>query len=70
MFGIRGLEWIILLVIILLIFGPSKIPALAKSIGKSITEFRKGVKSVGKKSVESTLEITNSVEVTDENQKA
>ena len=44
MFGIRGWEWIILLVIILLIFGPSKIPDLAKSVGKAITEFRKGVK--------------------------
>jgi len=44
MFNIRGFEWIIVLVIILLIFGPSKIPALAKSVGKAITEFKKGLK--------------------------
>ncbi len=44
MFGIRGWEWIILLVIILLIFGPSKIPDLARSVGKAITEFKKGIK--------------------------
>ncbi len=46
MFGIKGMEWVILLVIVLLIFGPAKIPALAKSVGKAITEFRKGVKGV------------------------
>jgi len=44
MFGIRGWEWIILLVIIILIFGPSKIPDLARSVGKAVTEFRKGIK--------------------------
>jgi len=43
-FGIHGWEWIILLVIILLIFGPAKIPDLARSLGKSIAEFRKGLK--------------------------
>lgn len=42
--GIHGWEWIILLVIIILIFGPSKIPDLARSVGKAITEFRKGIK--------------------------
>jgi len=44
MFNIRGYEWIIILVIILLIFGPSKIPSLAKSVGKAISEFKKGIK--------------------------
>jgi sec-independent protein translocase protein TatA len=44
MFNIRGWEWIILLVIVILIFGPSKIPDLARSVGKAVTEFRKGIK--------------------------
>jgi len=44
MFNIRGWEWIILLVIVILIFGPAKIPELARSVGKAVTEFRKGIK--------------------------
>ena len=44
MFGIRGWEWIIILVVVLIIFGPSKLPGLARSVGKSITEFRGGLK--------------------------
>lgn len=43
---IRGWEWVVILVAILLIFGPSKIPQLAKSVGQAITEFKKGIKSV------------------------
>ena len=44
MFGIRGWEWIIILVVVLLIFGPSKLPGLARSVGRSISEFRGGIK--------------------------
>lgn len=43
---IRGWEWVVILVAILLIFGPSKIPQLAKSVGQAVTEFKKGIKSV------------------------
>lgn len=40
-FGV-GHWWIILaLVVILIIFGPSKLPELAGSVGKAIREFRK-----------------------------
>jgi|WetSurMetagenome_2_1015567.scaffolds.fasta_scaffold875204_1 sec-independent protein translocase protein TatA len=41
---IRGWEWIILLIAVILIFGPAKIPELARSVGKAISEFRKGIK--------------------------
>jgi sec-independent protein translocase protein TatA len=44
MWNIRGWEWIIILVIILLLLGPSKIPGLAKALGKSVSAFRGGVK--------------------------
>ena len=39
--GFRGAEWIIILIIILIIFGPTKLPQLAKGLGQAIREFRK-----------------------------
>jgi len=43
MFGLRGQELLIVLLIILLIFGARKLPDLARSLGASAKEFRKGV---------------------------
>lgn len=40
---IRGQELIIILVIVLVLFGASRLPALARSIGQSAKEFRKGL---------------------------
>jgi len=39
-----GPELIIILVIVVLLFGAKKLPDLGGSVGKSIKEFRKGVK--------------------------
>ncbi len=41
----HGWEWIIILAILLLLFG-KRLPEVGRSLGKGITEFRKGVKSV------------------------
>lgn len=47
MFGKLGTsELLIIFVIILLVFGPSKLPALAKSMGQAIKEFKKGTREV------------------------
>lgn len=40
---IRGQELIIILVIVLVLFGATRLPALARSIGQSAKEFRKGL---------------------------
>ncbi|MBN1865693.1 twin-arginine translocase TatA/TatE family subunit [Candidatus Sumerlaeota bacterium] len=36
-------EWIILLVIVLLLFGPKKLPQLSRAIGRSIRDFKRGL---------------------------
>lgn len=47
MFGKIGMgELLIILVVVLLIFGPTKLPALAKSMGQAVKEFRKGTQEV------------------------
>jgi sec-independent protein translocase protein TatA len=44
--GIGAPELIILLVVILLLFGSTKLPKLAKSLGEAQKEFKKGVADV------------------------
>lgn len=39
-------EWVVVLVVVLLLFGGRKIPELARSLGKSIKEFKKGAQEV------------------------
>ena len=46
-----GMEFLIILAIIIILFGAKKIPDLAKGIGSGIKEFRKGLKGNEKKEI-------------------
>ncbi len=39
-------ELVIILVIALIIFGPSKLPQLGKAVGQTVKEFRKSTKEI------------------------
>ncbi len=41
MFGLGGQELLLILFVVLLFFGPSKLPELARGLGKGIREFKK-----------------------------
>ncbi|MBP2674667.1 MAG: tatB [Deltaproteobacteria bacterium] len=48
MFGIGFQEMIIILVVVLIVFGPKRLPDLAKSMGKGLAEFKKASDEVRK----------------------
>jgi sec-independent protein translocase protein TatA len=43
MFGLGTQELMVILVIVLVLFGGSKLPEIARSLGKSMHEFKKGI---------------------------
>ena len=53
-----GWEWIIILVVALLIFG-RRLPEIAHNIGKSLTEFKKGIHEAEKTKDELADDIKN-----------
>jgi len=50
----RGAEWIIILIIVLLLFGPGRIGKIAGELGKGIKAFRDGLGKGDQESGEST----------------
>ncbi len=46
MFGIGMPELLVILLICLLIFGASKLPEIGRALGKTIREFKKGMKEI------------------------
>lgn len=44
--NISGIEWVLIFVAALLLFGPKKLPELGKSIGKGIREFKKATSGI------------------------
>ena len=48
MFGLGYQELLIILVVVLILFGANRLPELAKSLGSSVKEFKKGVNESSK----------------------
>ena len=63
MFGLGYQELLIILVIVLILFGANRLPELAKSLGSSVKEFKKGVN-------EATKDDTTAAAKKDEDKKA
>jgi sec-independent protein translocase protein TatA len=55
MFGIGIWEILAILLVVLLLFG-SRLPSLARSLGQSIIEFKKGMKEIQQPSDQDKLE--------------
>ncbi|MBN1992289.1 MAG: twin-arginine translocase TatA/TatE family subunit [Anaerolineae bacterium] len=43
--GLGGWEWLIILIIVIVLFGGSRLAGVGKALGQSIREFREGVRS-------------------------
>lgn len=43
-----GMEWVLIAIVVLLLFGGKKIPELMRGLGKGISEFKKGKKEIDK----------------------
>ncbi len=43
-----GIEWLVIVLIVLLMFGAKKIPELARGLGQGLTEFRKASSDIRK----------------------
>ncbi len=62
-FGLGPMEIGIIAVIMLVLFGPKRLPGLGKSMGEAIKGFKKGI------SEDEELDVTDSAKKIDENKK-
>jgi sec-independent protein translocase protein TatA len=59
-FGLKGPEILIILILVLLLFGARRLPDMARSLGQSVREFRKGIRDM-KEEIESETKLDKEV---------
>ncbi len=67
---LNGFEWLIILLIILLIFGPSKLPQLARGLGQAIYEFRRASQGIVEEKPKKEEETKTTKEIDEDTLKA
>lgn len=63
--GNAGAHWWIILIIVVLVFGATKLPALARSLGQSVNILKKEVKGDGSNDDATSPETDDSASSTD-----
>ena len=61
----RGWEWLVILLIVLLLFGASRLPQVSASLGKSMRVFKKAVTEDDEQSSKKSRSESSNVEDTD-----
>jgi sec-independent protein translocase protein TatA len=64
--GFGALEWVVIILIILLLFGAKKIPELARGLGQGISEFRKASTEIRKEIEKGTHDVNDAVKTKDD----
>ena len=58
----RGAEWVVILIIILLLFGPGRIGKVAGELGKGIKAFREGISNPEDEKKENSTDANGNIE--------
>lgn len=53
----KGFEWVVILIVALLIFGPKNLPKLGKSLGSTVKNIREGMESDDKAETKQAEEV-------------
>ena len=57
MFGIGATDWLLIILVLILLFGAKKIPEIARGLGKSVNEFKKGMSETEEKKPDDTPKV-------------
>ena len=59
----KGIEWVVILIVALLIFGPKNLPKLGKSLGSTVKNIREGMNGEDESTTEAPVEDEDDAEI-------